>query len=232
MHAEASRRKVDLPLYPFQHRQYWFKATRSLVGHTSPGTAAAQEPEDAPEALTFVSTRPASQVESVDAWLVPLEPEEREAALAEYLRKELARAVALPVEEVDPDAHFLTLGVDSLMATELVGVLERAGHTVLQAANGREALALLDRAPTDVHLVVTDLVMPEMGGRDLRAALRQRRPALPIVFMSGYDEEQALHEQGGDDGFLPKPFTPADLGGATGTGLARCLSVGTRRNGL
>ena len=100
-------------------------------------------------------------------------------------------------------------------------VLERAGHTVMQAANGLEALALLDERADEVDLVLTDLVMPEMGGRELRAALRRRYPRIPVVFMSGYDEDRALAE--GEDGvqFLPKPFTPAALVDV----VARALAV-------
>lgn len=97
-------------------------------------------------------------------------------------------------------------------------ILQRAGHVVRTAADGVEALALLDaervgppeRSESPVALVVSDVVMPEMGGIELCAALRERRPGLPVLLMSGYPASQAGAPEA-DVPFLTKPFTPADL---------------------
>jgi two-component system, cell cycle sensor histidine kinase and response regulator CckA len=97
-------------------------------------------------------------------------------------------------------------------------ILQRAGHVVRSATDGVQALAVLDaEAALDpasrvapVSLVVSDVVMPEMGGIELCAALRERRPGLPVLLMSGYPASQA-GELAPDVPFLTKPFTPTDL---------------------
>jgi CheY-like chemotaxis protein len=94
-------------------------------------------------------------------------------------------------------------------------VLRRAGFAVRSAANGREALALwaaLEEEGAEVAAVVSDLVMPGCGGVALVRALRERRPALPVVFVSGYTAGEL-------DGaaldartlYVDKPFTGPDL---------------------
>jgi signal transduction histidine kinase len=91
-----------------------------------------------------------------------------------------------------------------------VKALEREGCTVLAAPNGLEALAVVDRHDGGIDLVVTDLVMPDMGGRELAEELRRRRPDLPVLFMSGYDDAMVGDVDPASD-FLAKPFTPAQL---------------------
>jgi signal transduction histidine kinase/ActR/RegA family two-component response regulator len=87
-------------------------------------------------------------------------------------------------------------------------VLERAGFVVRTAASGREALDWWPGAGSEVDLVITDLVMPgNLNGTALARALRQARPGLPIVFMSGYDPEYnpADVTMVAGDNFIPKP---------------------------
>jgi PAS domain S-box-containing protein len=95
-------------------------------------------------------------------------------------------------------------------------VLADHGYDVLQAANGVEALELVDGLGQDgaLRLVVTDLAMPVMGGRELARRLAERRPEpVPLLFISGYTDDdlvrQNLLEQGQQ--FLPKPFSPDTL---------------------
>ncbi len=92
-------------------------------------------------------------------------------------------------------------------------LLETAGYSVLVAANGEEALACIERQDAPVHLVLTDLVMPGMGGRELAKRLSARFPKLKIVFTSGYTDDAILHQGPFDDGthFLGKPYTMAGL---------------------
>jgi PAS domain S-box-containing protein len=91
--------------------------------------------------------------------------------------------------------------------------LEGAGYTVLDAENGDAALACLEHHAAPVDLVLTDLVMPGMGGRELAKRLSARFPKLKIVFTSGYTDEAILHQGPFDDGthFLAKPYTMAGL---------------------
>ena len=89
--------------------------------------------------------------------------------------------------------------------------LERAGHRVIQAGSGAEALRLAEGAPPD--LVLTDVVMAGVSGPDLVKRMRERTPSLPAVFMSGYAEEHipnnTIMREG--ENFLSKPFTPDGL---------------------
>jgi CheY-like chemotaxis protein len=97
-------------------------------------------------------------------------------------------------------------------------MLERAGYTVLEARNGRDALRVWQTHRATVRAVVTDLRMPEMDGRDLAAHLRQDAPDLPIVFVSGYGSEGAGAQEPLEPPgtFLQKPFTAEALRAALG----------------
>jgi len=94
-----------------------------------------------------------------------------------------------------------------------VKILERMGYEVMVAQDGLEALRLLEREP--VALVVTDVVMPKMGGVALMKALRERGDDAKVLFVSGYSEDTAaLQGLGGEArAFLQKPFSPAVLAG-------------------
>jgi len=86
-------------------------------------------------------------------------------------------------------------------------VLERKGYVVLVAPDGAVALDLVDKHTGVIHVLLTDIVMPGMSGRDLAAAVRARRPSIKVIFMSGYtaDVPTDLGTEGGPV-FLPKPF--------------------------
>ena len=92
-------------------------------------------------------------------------------------------------------------------------VLERAGFEVADAPDGEAALALMDERGGRVDLVLADMVMPRMGGKELAERLALTRPDTPILFMSGYTGE-TLAERGDltrKDVVLEKPFEPAQL---------------------
>ncbi|HEY1191136.1 MAG TPA: PAS domain S-box protein, partial [Gemmata sp.] len=101
---------------------------------------------------------------------------------------------------------------DAVRAVTRLG-LEGYGYTVLAAGGGPAALALADRHPGHIDLLVTDVVMPHMGGRELAERLRHRRPGLRALFVSGYTDDVVLRHGLGStaDGFLQKPFTPQTL---------------------
>jgi two-component system, cell cycle sensor histidine kinase and response regulator CckA len=92
-------------------------------------------------------------------------------------------------------------------------LLQDQGYTVLEAHNGARALQLLDElAAGSVALVLTDLRMPVMDGRQLAAALARRQPSLPIVFMSGFTAQlMDLRLVSPHLAFLAKPFRNDDL---------------------
>ena len=103
---------------------------------------------------------------------------------------------------------------EELVRTLARRVLERTGYTVVEVAGAHEALERWARQRFDV--VVTDVVMPGMGGKELVAQLRKERPSVPVVYMSGYAEDApSALGLGPRTAFVEKPFT--------GTGLAECV---------
>jgi CheY-like chemotaxis protein len=102
-------------------------------------------------------------------------------------------------------------------------LLQHEGYNVLEAQNGAAALQLLDGpAAESVGLVLTDLRMPVMDGRQLAAALARRRPSLPIVFMSGFTAQlMDLRLVSPHLAFLAKPFRNDDLLAAVRSKLPR-----------
>jgi CheY-like chemotaxis protein len=90
--------------------------------------------------------------------------------------------------------------------------LSRVGYTVIEAPNGIEALRRADSYPGTIDLLLTDTMMPEMGGAELVSQLRQRRSEINVLMMSGYTEGLAPSgEDGETELFIEKPFSTADL---------------------
>jgi len=92
-------------------------------------------------------------------------------------------------------------------------VLEARGYAVLAAANGAEALEIVDRHATPIHLMITDVVMPGMNGREVAQLACAKRSDLKVLFVSGYTGEAVLQHRLLEPGvaFLQKPFTPDAL---------------------
>jgi hypothetical protein len=92
-------------------------------------------------------------------------------------------------------------------------VLADQGYVVLEARNGREALEILERPEHGIHLVLTDVVMPDMGGLELSRRISGAHPEVRIVFMSGYTEGDKLQPgvRNSPYPFLQKPFSPENL---------------------
>ena len=92
-------------------------------------------------------------------------------------------------------------------------ILERFGYRVLPAAGGSEALQVLQAEPGPIHLLLTDVVMPGMDGRELADAVQKSRPATKVLFMSGYASGHISAREVLQDGlhFIGKPFEPEGL---------------------
>jgi PAS domain S-box-containing protein len=92
-------------------------------------------------------------------------------------------------------------------------ILTDHGYTVLEARHGRDALMLAERYERPIHMLVTDVVMPEMGGGELARRLSERRPGLRTLFVSGYTNDEVVRRgiDGEGSSFVQKPFTPETL---------------------
>ena len=91
--------------------------------------------------------------------------------------------------------------------------LTRSGYRVFEACNGEEGVRIAREEAGSIDLVITDVVMPVMGGRELAARLSAMWPSLKILFTSGYTDDAILNEGTMPPGtaFIQKPFTPESL---------------------
>nr|MBA3939262.1 PAS domain S-box protein [Planctomycetota bacterium] len=109
-----------------------------------------------------------------------------------------------------PSHELLLLAEDDDDVRELARhVLSTAGYQVLAAANGAEALAHYRNLGDQVHLLITDVVMPGMGGRQLAEQLHAMQPTLKVLYTSGYTDDAVMHHQVQGQGaeFLQKPYS-------------------------
>jgi PAS domain S-box-containing protein len=92
-------------------------------------------------------------------------------------------------------------------------VLRRAGYSVLEAGSGEEAVRVAERHPGPVHLFVTDVVMPGVGGREAAGRVLARHPEARVLYMSGYTDDAVVRHGVRHDRthFIQKPFSPAAL---------------------
>jgi two-component system cell cycle sensor histidine kinase/response regulator CckA len=95
----------------------------------------------------------------------------------------------------------------------VVQALKNHGYRVLEASNGAEALVVAERYPEPIHLLLTDVVMPRMKGRELAERVCRLRPATRVLYMSGYAEEMVAYRGLVEPGlsYIAKPFSPAAL---------------------
>jgi CheY-like chemotaxis protein len=137
------------------------------------------------------------------------------------VRVYLPKASAVPGVDVAPapapepasarpkDVHVLLVDDDSAVREVTAGILHDLGYGVIEAGSGGAALDLLDRE-TEIDLLLVDFAMPGMNGAEVAREVHARRPGLPILFVTGYADTDAL-AAAGDDGILRKPFVEKDL---------------------
>jgi CheY-like chemotaxis protein len=91
----------------------------------------------------------------------------------------------------------------------LKATIERQGYSAVTASDGAEAIAIIEREGEQIDLVILDLTMPIMGGEETLRELRRRRPNLPVLLSSGFNESEAMPQFAGKGltGFVQKPFT-------------------------
>jgi len=114
--------------------------------------------------------------------------------------------------ELTPGSETILVAEDEVALRQVVQkILSTAGYTVLTAANGEEALVASAAHKDTIHLLLTDVVMPKMGGRELAEQLSKLRPAMVTAFMSGYAGNAPDAQGGLGTHFIGKPFTAGEL---------------------
>jgi len=129
---------------------------------------------------------------------------------------------ALAGAEVAPDKSAVVSalrGTETILVVEdqaevrdfAVTALKGYGYDVMQASNAAEALAICEPGSECIHLVLTDVVMPHMSGRELAAGLAAMKPAIKVLYMSGYTDNvlSGVLDEGAY--FIQKPFSPEEL---------------------
>lgn len=119
-----------------------------------------------------------------------------------------------PAEPVGRGKETVLLVEDEPLVLNLARiVLESHGYTVLACSNGAAALKAAEAQSGPIHLLLTDVIMPSMGGRELAERLLRSRPDVRVVFMSGYTDDDVLRQGigGAVVEYIQKPFTPLAL---------------------
>jgi len=120
----------------------------------------------------------------------------------------------VPISQTPPKETILVVDDELEVLALVTDILQAKGYTVLSASDPREALRLARTRSEPIHLLVTDVVMPFMNGRELAEELRTIRPGVKVLFMSAYTtdvvEDYGIRLTPGEP-FVVKPFTAVDL---------------------
>jgi CheY-like chemotaxis protein len=135
-----------------------------------------------------------------------------------YLPRFQEEAGAVPagqaVSGLSPGTETVLLVEDEDAVRDLVSrMLQMCGYTVLEAAHGEEAIRVSERYEGPIQLMVTDVMMPKMTGREVAERLKPLRPDMRVLYVSGYTDDEIVRQGvlGADMAFLQKPFTPDAL---------------------
>ena len=126
-----------------------------------------------------------------------------------------------PSLQTDRGKAQLVRGSETILLAEDAGalrdltcaMLEQNGYTVLAAENGKEAIKIAERQDRPIHLLLTDVVMPGMSGRELASNLVAKHPDMRVLYMSGYTSDSIVHHGvlEPEISFIEKPFSQEAL---------------------
>jgi CheY-like chemotaxis protein len=124
-----------------------------------------------------------------------------------------AAPAAAPAEGRPGSGAVLVVDDEDAVRHLALKALSKLGYDLLAAGDGHEAIRIFDAHAGRIDAVLLDMSMPALGGKQTLAAIRARRPSVPVVLMSGYSEEETLGELAGGPqlAFLHKPFTIVEL---------------------
>jgi CheY-like chemotaxis protein len=142
----------------------------------------------------------------------------RGATFQVYLPRVSSETTAAREEGPSPESErgtetVLLVEDDDQVRTLARSILRRSGYVTLEASNGGEALLICEQHGGKIDMILTDVVLPRMSGRQLVDRLSALRPEMRVLFMSGYTEDTILHHRVREAGaaFLQKPLTPESL---------------------
>lgn len=124
---------------------------------------------------------------------------------------ESAEGAGAAIQQVSSRGETILLAEDEPAVRKYTrGTLERYGYFILEAANGTEALSVARSHAGPIHLLLTDIIMPMMGGVELTERFSTEFPGIPVLFMSGYND-QIMRHWSNLSAYIQKPFTLSDL---------------------
>ncbi len=134
------------------------------------------------------------------------------------------------------EGGYLVGGTETVLVVEdeplvrdvVVQILRAQGYKVIEAANGTEAIRVAEEMDEPVHLLLTDVVMPLMGGPELAERVRKAHPETKVLYMSGYVDEPLVQEEvlQNQGAFIQKPFTVEELASRVRETVNTSLAVG------
>jgi PAS domain S-box-containing protein len=143
---------------------------------------------------------------------------------------QLDQRAAVPPHEVLPESPAHARGSAMILVIEdedgvrelVRRVLEQEGYAVRDVRSGADAVAILDAAGSEIALVLSDVIVADMGTDQLERRILERRPGLPVLYMSGYSRDEMVRRglMSTDQPFIQKPFTGAELVDLVGRQLA------------
>ncbi len=119
----------------------------------------------------------------------------------------------IPQESLYGSETILVVEDETMVRNTICRSLREFGYTIIESGNGNEAHAICEQNKDRIQLMLTDVIMPEMNGRELANRIQSAYPKIKVIFMSGYTENAIVHQGILEEGitFLQKPFTPENL---------------------